>query len=175
MIRFPLARLIGLCALALGLSPLTTAQEGSTITEDSQFDDWLVRCITEGDKPRECAMISRAIDVVDQRDLAIIRFLRVPEEARVLGNEIYAGQLTVPTNINVRAGIDVLIDQTFVGNVDFEVCTPRNCITTFPLTPEMIQAMRAGFAGTLVLTDAAGFEVSASFSLSGFSTALDML
>lgn len=169
-----LPKFFAVLALCLSVVASARGQEGSTITEDSQVDDWLVRCVTQGDLPRECAMISRAVDVVEQRDLAIIRFLRVPEAARV-GSEVYAGQLTVPTNINVRAGIDLQVDQTIVANVDFEVCTPRNCLTTFALTPEMVSAMQTGFARTLILTDASGVRVSASFSLSGFSAALDLL
>ena len=174
MTTFRLTPRLALLALILSIPSLAQTQQGSVITEDTPVDDWLVRCITQDESPRECAMISRATDVVEQRDLALIRFLRVSDEVRV-GDEVYAGQLTVPTNINVRTGIDVQVDQTLVVNIDLEVCTPRNCITTFPLTPDMISAMKTGFAGTLILTDASGMKVSADFSLSGFSDALDML
>jgi len=168
MLKFILAPL-ALCAASLGAQ----AQDGSVVTEDNQVGDWLVRCVTQGEAPRECAMITRAVNV-EQQDLAIIRFIRVSEEQR-RGDEQLAAQLTVPTNVNVRAGIEIVVDQNVITTVDYEVCTPRNCITTFAVTDEMIATMGNGFGAALVLTDATGLRVQAIFSLDGFLRATELL
>ena len=160
--------------LLLQFSGTVRAQDGSVVTEDNQVGDWLVRCITEGDFPRECFMVTRAANALEQRDLAIIQVLRVlPENS--LNGERFAAQLTTPTNVNVRAGILIQVDQNLIASVDYEVCTQRNCVTTFAVTDDMISALSLGFAGTLLLTDATGTQVSASFSLDGFSRASELL
>lgn len=142
---------------------------------NSQVGAWMLSCDAEEDAPeRRCLMAATAVNPLAQRELALIQITRVlPDEQQ--GDETYAARLTSPTNVNVRAGIDLQVDQTWSTNIGYEVCTVNNCITSFALTQEMIAEMRDGFAASLTFMDATGNLVSGAVSLDGFGRSLDSL
>lgn len=174
----PLSALIHrLLPAALLLVPLCAgAQEDTRITEDQQIGDWLLRCIRngEGAATRSCFMGTNAVHALEQRELAIFSVgLVAPEDKQ--GAEEFAGQVTSPTFINVRAGIDLQVDQQLIANIAYEICTANNCISSFALLPAMVEALSQGFAAALIFTDAEGVRVSAPFSLNGFARGLAAL
>ena len=170
--RTRLASWLGLVAIFFFSLPLALhAQE----TENSKIGDWLLRCAGAQDSPdRACLIATTATTPIEQRDIAVLQVIRVSALDRQ-GDEEFAVQLTSPTNVNVRNGIDFSIDQDFIQNVSYEVCTINNCITSFALSSEAITLMRNGFAASLIFTDASGQFFSGVLSLDGFGPALDQI
>ena len=144
------------------------------VTEDTQIGNWLVRCVSGDGRVETCFTVTNAIHASEQRELALLEVIRVAEDDRQ-DDEEFAAQLTSPTNVNVRAGIEVRVDQVLVEMVPYEVCTVRSCLTTFPLYPDTIDALSNGFTAALIFVDAAGTPVSATLSLDGFARALELL
>ncbi len=162
---------VAIVTLATFLSPGALSQE----PQDTQIGDWLLRCAGPEDSPDQtCLMATTATIPLEQRDIAILQIIRVAPSERQ-GEEEFAAQLTSPTNVNVRAGIDFQVDQNSIISVPYEVCMVNNCITSFALTSELIALMRNGFAASLTFTNASGQTFSGALSLDGFGPALDEL
>ena len=175
-----MSRFLALPFVLFSLASLASAQdEASVTTEDTQVGAWLVRCVSQGDNPANCIMINSAVtapglSATDQgQEIALLQIIRLGEDQQAEG--AYGVQLTSPTNVNVRAGIGLQVDQTFLTTVPYEVCTVNNCITTFAITPDAQAEMEGGFAASLIFTDAAGQQIIGSFSLDGFARALERL
>ena len=155
--------------------PATRGQDpASVVTEDTQIGAWLVRCVQGEEVAQGCFMATTAINALEQRELAVMQVIRVDEWERQ-GEEEFAAQLTSPTNVNVRVGIDLQVDQSLLDTVPYEICTVNNCITTFAITPEMQSALEQGFAAALIFTDVGGQRISATLSLDGFARGLEAL
>ena len=162
---------VAVATLAALVSPWAQSQD----PQDTQIGDWLLRCAgPEGSPDRTCLMATTATIPLEQRDIAILQIIRVAASERQ-GEEEFAAQLTSPTNVNVRAGIDFQVDQNPITSVPYEVCMVNNCITSFALTPDLIALMRNGFAASLTFTNASGQTFSGALSLDGFGPALDEL
>ena len=160
-------------ALLALLSPLTVAQD-SVIREETQFEDWLVQCVTQGDQPRQCAAVTRALNAAGDRDLGIISVQLVPE-GQGEGTSPFRAFLTIPTNIAIQPGVGIEIDGNLLTRAAYEFCTQQNCRAAFQLGDELLTSMTTGLTGSLALTDIQGQVQRANFFLTGFAAALDQL
>ena len=168
-------KFIALLSLATGLifTVFASAQD-SVVREETQFEDWLVQCVTQGDNPKQCAALTRATSATEDRDLAIISIQQVPE-GQVDGSSVFRAFLTIPTNVLIQPGIVVEIDLEQASLAQYEACTQQNCRASFQLSNSLVSKMTSALGAALILTDIRGGEQRASFSLAGFSAALDKL
>ena len=155
-------------AAGLLIAATATAQE-SVVREETQFEDWIVQCVTQGENPKQCAAITRARNASGDRDMAIIS---VQVDATTDG---FIAFLTIPTNVLISPGIGIEVDLSQIVTAEYEACTQQNCRAALPMSGEVVSSLSSGFGAALVLTDIQGNEQRANFSLAGFSAALDKL
>lgn len=171
---FPFAALIAIICLLL--MPSARAQDAgeSVTTEETQVGAWLLRCVTVGSADKNCALTIGVFNSLEQRELGALRIFLVAEKDRI-ADEVFAAQLSVPTHVKLQDGIQIQVDQRPVQTVDYEICSYRQCISTFALSDELGAALSTGFSGTVRLVDANGTEQRLDFALDGFARGLALL
>ena len=157
-------------ALAAGLIATASAfAQDSVVREETQFEDWTVQCVTQGENPKQCAAITRARNAAGDRDMAIISVQLVPT------SNTFTAFLTVPTNVLIGPGIGIEVDLSQVTTAQYEACTQQNCRAALEMSGGIVSSLSSGFGAALVLTDIQGTQQRANFSLAGLSAALDKL
>ena len=162
-----------LCYLTGNLAGGQSGSDSIT-TEETQMGAWLMRCISRPETGRACSLSIGLVDPLTPDRQGALRIFPVPPEER-LGQERFAAQLATPTHVLLREGIQVQIDQTTIQTEAYEVCSYRQCISTFAVSEALLEELSTGFAGTIRLVDAGGQEVRLNFALEGFADGLALL
>ena len=161
--------------LALPVAGAWAQQDGaSVVTQETQVGDWLLRCVSVGETDRNCALTIGVFDSLAQQELGVLRIFAVAPEDR-LADERFAAQLSTPTHVQLRERVEIQVDQVSIETVDYEICSYRQCVTTFALSDALQGAFARGFSGVIRIVDAAGQPQALAFSLDGFSRGLSLL
>ena len=166
-----------LCSFArLGSAQSASASSAgaSVTTEETQIGAWLLHCVTMGEEERNCALIIGIFNSLEQRELGLLRIFPVAPEDKV-GNETFAAQLSTPTHVLLREQVTIQVDQQLIKQIDYEICSYNQCITTFAISSALQTAFSEGFNGTIRLVDASGQEQLLDFALEGFARGLSLL
>jgi invasion protein IalB len=167
--RTQLARaLAGLCLA--GLATATTAQEQST-NRVAAKTDWSV--FVEGD-PKECWSVSAPKESVNTRDGRVVAVRRSDVLLFVTfrpGSDV-KGQVSFTGGYPFAGGSTVNMD---VSGTEFELITDGEW--AWPATPaedtKIVDAMKAGAQAVLTARSARGTQTKDSFSLQGFTAAIE--
>ena len=170
----PLKFVIAALALLTPAAAMAQSEGDSVVTEETQVGAWLLRCVTVGGRDRTCALTIGVFNSVQQQELGILRIFAVAPENR-LGDERFAAQLSTPTHVQLRERVGIQVDQATIETVDYEICSYRQCVTTFALSNALQSAFAAGFNGTVRIVDASGEPQLLDFSLEGFARGISLL
>jgi invasion protein IalB len=167
--RSKLARgLAGLCLA--GLATASAAQEQST-NRVAAKTDWSV--FVEGD-PKECWSVSAPKETVNTRDGRVVAVRRGDILLFVTfrpGADV-KGQVSFTGGYPFASGSTVNMD---ISGTEFELITEGEW--AWPATPaedgKIVDAMRAGAQAVLTARSARGTQTKDTFSLLGFTAAID--
>lgn len=146
--------------LSVGFTVAAAAQDD---LDRTAIEDWTLRC-TKAQPPR-CDLRQR---VVNQEGKQILDFGMGYNAA----DQSFPIMLELPLGILVQQQIRFKIDESLeFGGMKVNRCMPTGCIVDAVAPMEMIDAMRKGTAGAVIVPLPDGKFVALSVSLRGFTAA----
>ena len=131
---------------------------------------WVARCSSPSrDAPLECAMEQSAVLTKTGQLVALVN-IRVPGDTRA---PIALVQL--PLGLNLQAGAKLQVDEGKSLDLPVQTCENRGCYASVPLSPDMINAMRAGKQLKVIFQDLAKETIAIPISLNDFTAAYDKI
>lgn len=131
---------------------------------------WVARCSSPSrDAPLECAMEQSAVLTKTGQLVALVN-IRVPGDTRA---PIALVQL--PLGLNLQAGAKLQVDDGKSVDLPIQTCENRGCYASLPVSPEMLNAMRAGKQLKIVFQDLAKESIAIPMSLADFTAAYDKI
>lgn len=159
MVRWSLSATV---ALLLGLALLPQAAAQGEIDRE-QFQDWVLRCNKA--QPPRCDLKQRT---VNNEGKQILDFGMGYDASK----NVFPIVLELPLGILVQQPIRFKIDENVeFSNIRVSHCLPQGCIVQATAPPEMVDAMRAGQKGALILPLTDGKFIALEVSLRGFTAA----
>jgi invasion protein IalB len=131
---------------------------------------WAARCSSAGrDAPLECAMEQNAI-LTKTGQLVVLVNIRVPGDTRA---PIALVQL--PLGLNLQAGAKFQVDDGKPTDLPIQTCENRGCYASVPVSPEMLNALRAGKQLKIIFQDLAKETITIPMPLTDFTAAYDKI
>jgi invasion protein IalB len=152
--------------------PAATAEDGIDGYLASEHGSWQVRCLQAQDGSDPCQMYQL---VKDENGNSVADMLvLLPAEGEQSAAFI---QISAPLASLLPAGIAVSVDGAAPKRLPYLWCTQRGCVTRAQLTADELAALKKGkaFSAVMVPAVAPDKQVTASFSLEGFTAAFDAL
>lgn len=92
------------------------------------------------------------------------------------GKRLYRMQMIAPIGVFLPTGIAVEVDEKPIGRAPFIRCFPQACVAFVDsISPETLEKLKKGKAGSFVIYDAPGSGMRMPLSLKGFSKAVETL
>lgn len=149
----------GLLSLA---ATVAIAEEPNTRTVTEQFKSWRYACIEQGDASR-CEIGQAAVNEQGQMVSQIIIGKNLEGKGQV--------QIIAPLMMDLKAGMQVMVDQQQLAELDYLFCNQGSCVVAELLTKDMLGAMKAGNDMQINIAAISGQTMTITYSLSGFSAA----
>jgi invasion protein IalB len=131
---------------------------------------WAARCSSPSrDAPLECAMEQNAI-LTKTGQLVVLVNIRVPGDTRA---PIALVQL--PLGLNLQAGAKFQVDDGKSADLPIQTCENRGCYASVPISPETLNALRAGKQLKISFQDLAKETITIPLSLNDFTAAYDKI
>jgi invasion protein IalB len=131
---------------------------------------WVARCSSPSrDASLECAMEQSAV-LAKTGQLAALVNIRVPGDTRT---PIALVQL--PLGLNLQAGAKLQVDDGKSIDLPIQTCENRGCYASIPISPEMLNALRAGKQLKVMFQDLAKDPIAIPMSLADFTAAYDKI
>ena len=131
---------------------------------------WAARCSSPSrDAPLECAMEQNAI-LTKTGQLVVLVNIRVPGDTRA---PIALVQL--PLGLNLQVGAKFQVDDGKSTDLPIQTCENRGCYASIPISPETLNALRAGKQLKISFQDLAKETITIPLSLNDFSAAYDKI
>ncbi len=149
-------------------APAQAAPQRTTAT----FDDWTLRCETQGTPPVKNCELVQAVTAQGQSQ---------PITQMVIGRATPKDPLKVvfqlPLNVWIATGVSLTFDAKAASiPAAFRWCTPAGCFADFDLNADQTKRLRAATAqGRFTFKDASQRDVNIPVSFKGLSAALDAL
>jgi invasion protein IalB len=147
----------------------TPAPSPSAVPAPAQ-PGWIARCSSPSrDAPLECAIEQSAVLTKTGQLVALVN-IRVPGDTRA---PIALVQL--PLGLNLQAGAKLQVDDGKSSDLPIQTCENRGCYASVPISPEMLNALRAGKQLKVVFQDLAKETIAIPMSLADFASAYDKI
>jgi invasion protein IalB len=131
---------------------------------------WAARCSSPSrDAPLECAMEQNAI-LTKTGQLVVLVNIRVPGDTRA---PIALVQL--PLGLNLQAGAKFQVDDGKSADLPIQTCENRGCYASVPISPETLNALRAGKQLKISFQDLGKETITIPLSLNDFTAAYDKI
>jgi invasion protein IalB len=131
---------------------------------------WAARCSSPSrDAPLECAMEQNAV-LTKTGQLVVLVNIRVPGDTRA---PIALVQL--PLGLNLQAGAKFQVDDGKSADLPIQTCENRGCYASVTISPETLNALRAGKQLKISFQDLAKETITIPLSLNDFSAAYDKI
>jgi invasion protein IalB len=131
---------------------------------------WAARCSSASrDAPLECAMEQNAV-FTKTGQLAVLVNIRVPGDTRA---PIEFVQL--PLGLNLQAGVKLQVDEGKSADLPILTCENRGCYASVPLSPDMLNAMKAGKQLKIIFQDMAKETITIPLPLIDFTATYDKI
>ena len=162
-----------LAAVALAaFAAVAGAQAQTPQRTTATFDDWTVRCETQGTPPvKNCEMVQA---VTAQGQNSPVTQIAI---GRATPKDPVKVVFQLPVNVWIAAGVKLFFDaKTPPLAANFRWCTPPGCFADLDLTADQIKRLRTVTAqGQFVFKDSGQRDVKIPVSFKGFGQALDAL
>jgi invasion protein IalB len=131
---------------------------------------WIARCSSPSrDAPLECAMEQSAVLTKTGQLVALVN-IRVPGDTRAP-----VALVQLPLGLNLQAGAKLQVDDGKGVDLPIQTCENRGCYATVPVSPEVLNALRAGKQLKIVFQDLAKETIAIPMSLADFTAAYDKI
>lgn len=157
-------------AMAMLLVPLGVAR--AEPQDGQKFDDWTVRCNDERDAPTggKCFIFQSVVETDQERTVMMFVIGKPPNQAEP------RAVIVVPLGIDLRPGIEMVVDEGEPRRYPFVVCFPDGCQAHINVDEELMGAFKRGLKGIVKFRALPGGQgVKIPFSLKGFTAGLDAL
>ncbi len=160
---------LSLLLVVLLAFPLFTAEA----QEVKKFKDWQIRCIPQGQEinPQTPPCVAEYVHVDEnaQKPVLLIRaHLGGPEKIPV-------AVIVVPLLVRIPPGLTLRIGGKELITLPYQICTPSGCLAQFRFNSDLLSAFQKGSEGEVIVQLATGKDRATTFSLLGFTKALDSL
>lgn len=143
-----------------------TAQAG---TEIKCVQDWQVRCFKVQGAPR-CDMYQELADKNTRQPVLSLSIAYIPNVNR------RAIQILVPLMVSIPKGMKVITDSYTSPVMHYRACERTGCYVALIADDTFLQALsNSGPTGKVQITTDSGRDIPLTFSLKGFSQALDLM
>jgi invasion protein IalB len=150
--------------------PTTPAPAPSSAAPAPAQPGWAARCSSPSrDAQLECAMEQNAV-LTKTGQLVVLVNIRVPGDTRA---PIALVQL--PLGLNLQAGAKFQVDDGKSADLPIQTCENRGCYASVPISPETLNALRAGKQLKISFQDLAKETITIPLSLNDFSAAYDKI
>ncbi len=131
---------------------------------------WIARCSSPGrDAPLECAMEQSAVLTKTGQLVALVN-IRVPGDTRAP-----VALVQLPLGLNLQAGAKLQVDDGKSVELPIQTCENRGCYASLPVSPELLNALRAGKQLKVVFQDLAKETIAIPMSLTDFTAIYDKI
>lgn len=131
---------------------------------------WVARCSSPSrDAPLECAMEQSAVLTKTGQLVALVN-IRVPGDTRAP-----VALVQLPLGLNLQAGAKLQVDEGKSLDLPVQTCENRGCYASVPISPDMLNAMRAGKQLKVVFQDLAKETIAIPLSLVDFTATYDKI
>jgi invasion protein IalB len=131
---------------------------------------WAARCSSPGrEAPLECAMEQNAI-LTKTGQLVVLVNIRVPGDTRAP-----VALVQLPLGLNLQAGAKLQVDDGKSIDLPIQTCENRGCYASFPVSPEMLAALRSGKQLKILFQDLAKETITIPMALNDFTAAYDKI
>jgi invasion protein IalB len=133
--------------------------------------DWTIRCMVAEEGKDEPCQLYQLLKDKDGNNVAELRIFGVPDNQQILAG----GTISTPLETLLTPGLRMAVDDATPKVYPFTYCAPGGCVARIGLTPEDIDAFKAGNAATIALVPLAApnGQVLLNVSLAGFTKAYD--
>jgi invasion protein IalB len=131
---------------------------------------WAARCSSPSrEAPLECAMEQNAV-LTKTGQLVVLVNIRVPGDTRAP-----VALVQLPLGLNLQAGAKLQVDDGKSIDLPIQTCENRGCYTSFPVSPEMLAALRSGKQLKILFQDLAKETITIPMALNDFTAAFDKI
>ncbi|WP_298257903.1 invasion associated locus B family protein [Bradyrhizobium sp.] len=131
---------------------------------------WVARCSSPSrDAPLECAMEQSAVLTKTGQLVALVN-IRVPGDTRAP-----VALVQLPLGLNLQAGAKLQVDEGKGVDLPVQTCENRGCYASVPISPDMLNAMRAGKQLKVLFQDLAKETIAIPMSLADFTATYDKI
>ena len=131
---------------------------------------WIARCSSPGrDAPLECAMEQSAVLTKTGQLVALVN-IRVPGDTRAP-----VALVQLPLGLNLQAGAKFQVDDGKSVELPIQTCENRGCYASVSVSPELLNALRAGKQLKVVFQDLGKETIAIPISLADFTTTYDKI
>jgi invasion protein IalB len=154
--------------LVCALTPLPAAAQQSTT---ATYEDWVVRCSTQGTPPQKHCDMEQLTQMQGQTS----------PTSRLVVTYVKGQPLKLtaqlPVNILLATSLKIQMSDNDPGvSAPFQRCVPAGCFSTLDIKDDLVRKFReAKTPGKMSFKDAAGRDVALPVSFKGFGQAFDML
>jgi invasion protein IalB len=151
-------------------TPAPASPAAPTATPAPAQPGWIARCSSPGrDAPLECAMEQSAVLTKTGQLVALVN-IRVPGDTRAP-----VALVQLPLGLNLQAGAKLQVDDGKSAELPVQTCENRGCYASLPISPEMLNALRAGKQLKVVFQDLAKETIAIPISLADFTATYDRI
>jgi invasion protein IalB len=131
---------------------------------------WIARCSSPGrDAPLECAMEQSAVLTKTGQLVALVN-IRVPGDTKAP-----VALVQLPLGLNLQTGAKLQVDDGKSVELPIQTCENRGCYASVPVSPEMLNALRAGKQLKVVFQDLGKETIAIPMSLADFTATYDKI
>lgn len=161
-----------------GASPAQPSNGANSAEEPkidvTQNEDWEVACQEvdrDGTKDEVCEMRQILVQKDTDNEWLRLAISYGPESSKPVL------RIFTPLGVLLQPGLQMKIDDGEAMRMQFAVCLsrPPRCLVAGPMDSQMVAMMKKGIKGTITLVLPNNREVSAPFSLAGFTKSINSL
>ncbi len=160
-------------ALALGLlaTPAAAQQQQQQQLENvtkTQNGDWALECGSpQGSTARVCLMTQDLKNPKDGNSVMRVALIKPAKGPDALL------RVVAPLGVWLRPGVQLSVDGGAKQELAFDFCFREGCIAQIPLSAGLINQMKRGSSGKVVIQDIRRRSVDLTLSLQGFTKSFD--
>ena len=154
--------------LAVASMPSMAAAQG---TVKGTFGAWNLECATPpGARAEQCALVQRVID--QDRPGAVGLAVIVLKAA---DNKTWILRALAPLGVLLPSRLGLKIDETDVGNVEFQSCATNGCFAQAIMQDELIEKFKTGKEAVFIIFKTPEQGIGIPVTLEGFSAGMEKL
>ncbi|MCB8887564.1 invasion associated locus B family protein [Vreelandella malpeensis] len=150
--------------LAASTAATAQAQQGAQNADTQRFQDWEVRCQSEGGQ-QGCTM-SQVVNNPDSNDPLMSAMVGYSPEAQ---SAVMAFML--PLGVVLAPGMQLQVDDNEPVGFPYQFCFEQGCRADLPLEASLLQQLRSGNRATVSAIAPDGQRLDLNVSLMGFTSA----